>query len=81
VAELQEHGAAEAIDVLAENWPTVQLWLRIQTQWRVSGMGGPVGLDYTAVEAAMRMLRLRNRTELFDGLQVMEVAALKAMKD
>jgi hypothetical protein len=81
VAELQEHGAAEEFDVLPENWPTVMMWLRVQTQWRVAGLGGAIGLDYTAVEAAMRMLRVPNRAEVFDGLQVMELAALEAMKD
>ena len=35
-------------DVWEENWPIVQMFLRIQTQWRVS-MSGPVGLDYASL--------------------------------
>ena len=56
--------------------------MRVQTQWRVSGMGGAVGLDYQAVDVVMRRLRIEDGDgELFAGLQVMEIAALKALKD
>jgi len=64
-----------------EAWPVVQLWLRVQTQWRVGGMGGAVGLDYPAVFAVMDRLRIDdNDGALFAGVQVMEVAALRALK-
>ena len=51
-----------------------------QTQWRV-GMNGPTGLDYTAVLACLRNLRLgRQRSdEIFDDVRAMESAALQAM--
>lgn len=53
--------------------------MRIQTQWR-HGFGGPVGLDYTAVDVALRRFRIADDDgEVFAGLQVMEFAALKAM--
>jgi len=50
------------------------------TQWRV-GMSGYTGLDYTAVLACIRQLRLpRNQAEImFDDVRLMERAALKAM--
>lgn len=82
LAELAEHGASEEFQVEPDCWETVQAFLRVQTQWRVGGMGGhPIGLDYAGVEAALRMMRVRDKAELFDGLQVMEAAALEAMKD
>ncbi|MDF4005322.1 DUF1799 domain-containing protein [Luteibacter sp. PPL552] len=31
-----------------ENWPAIQLFTRLSTQWRV-GMNGPTGLDYNVV--------------------------------
>lgn len=31
-----------------ENWPAIQMFQRLSTQWRV-GAGGAAGLDYTVV--------------------------------
>lgn len=71
---------ADVIEVFPENWDSVQFFVRLQTQWRV-GMGGATGLDYTAVLALLRTLRLpRERAdELFADVQLMERAALAAM--
>lgn len=79
-AEMVEALAAESADleVEPENWDVVMLFLRVQTQWRYS-FGGPTGLDYTGVEAAMRLAGIQQSADLFDGLQVMEVAALREM--
>lgn len=53
------------------------LFLRVQTQWKQGPMGGAIGLDYPGVESAIRLSGLwRRRTELFEGLQAMEAAAL-----
>ncbi len=52
----------------------------MQTQWRTS-FGGLVGLDYPAVLAVLDRLKLDPDGEIFDGLQVMEFAALQALKD
>jgi len=75
-------GALEAEDVEfevdRENWETVMMFMRVQTQWRY-GFAGPTGLDYAAVEAAMRMVRAEKTDDLFTGIQIMEVAALKTL--
>lgn len=63
-------------------WPcnlqAYNLWLRVQTQWRVGPMGGKTGLDYTGVDVVMRQMgiKAKDRPECFDGLQAMEVAAI-----
>lgn len=64
-----------------ENWPAVMFFSRISTQWRVGGMGSPSGLDYTAVLALLRTLRLprADADALFDDVQTMERAALQEM--
>lgn len=69
----------EVFEVWAENWPAVELFLRLATQWKIGGMGGFLGLDYPAVESAMRILRIHNRAEMFDTIQVMEYAALPVL--
>lgn len=54
-------------------------WLRVQTQWRQS-FGGPIGLDYSAVDVVLRRLKICDEDgEIFAGLQVMEFGALRAM--
>lgn len=69
------------IEVWPENWPAIELFCAVSTQWRAS-FGGVIGFDYTAVEAAMRMLRIKgsDRADLFARLRVMEQAALEAFR-
>lgn len=64
-----------------ENWPSVIFFSRLGTQWRTSGMGSPTGLDYTAVLALLRTLRLPRdeHDALFDDVQTLERAALQEM--
>lgn len=65
-------------EVEMENWESVMLFMRVQTQWRY-GFSGPTGLDYCGVEAAMRMAKVGNQELIFSDLQIMEVAALKTL--
>jgi hypothetical protein len=67
--------------VFEENWDTVGLFCRLSTQWRVGGMGGFLGLDYAAVDALFRLLRVRDRAGEFTRIQVMERAALDVLND
>lgn len=79
-ADLTAAGPPPPIDfeVWPENWNAVMFYLGLSTQWRLAPMGGVVGLDYTGVEAAMRMQRIpaAERPALFDQLRIMELAAL-----
>jgi hypothetical protein len=65
--------------VWPENVEAVRLFCDVATQWRVAAGFGVVylGLDYAAVEAAMRMrgVKRRERSELFEKVRVMELAA------
>ena len=71
---------SNVIYVWPENLPVWNVWLRLQTQWRVSGgMGSRSGLDYAAVMAYFRYVeRLRpvELTETFRLIQAMELTAL-----
>lgn len=61
-----------------ENWPVVEAFLRCQTQWVHAGMGGVVGMNYVGVEIVLKHYNVTD-PEVFSGLQVMELAALKVM--
>ena len=54
-------------------------FLRCSTQWRHAGMDGTrTGLEYSGVETVLRLtVSARERRFVFDGLQLMEHAALE----
>lgn len=65
-----------------EHVPALDLWGRVQTQWRM-GFDGATGLDYAGVEVVMRRhgVPRGERDERFAELQVMERAALAAWSE
>jgi hypothetical protein len=60
--------------VWPENWPAVQLFQAMATQWHTSGMGYRTGLVYASVPQVQAQLRQRGRLarDAFAGLQVLE---------
>ena len=63
------------------NWETVLVFIKMQTQWQVS-MSGYVGLKYEVLLMAGGLFDLYNIEDRFDvleGLQLMEVTALKEL--
>ena len=68
--------------VFPENWQTVMVFRDMQTQWRV-GMAGPIGLDYNVLPMifGFRSIPDDDRIDIFDGLQTMESAALRAIAE
>lgn len=72
----------DTFEVWPENADAVDLFVALQTQWRVAaGMSALVitGLDYAAVEAAMRMRGVKDRRAMFAAIRTMESAALPAL--
>ena len=65
------------LDVWAENWPAVRLFMSLQTQLIV-GFGGVEGINYAVLPLVERRLRLspRQARDAFWGLQVMERALI-----
>ena len=62
-----------------QNWESVLMFLRMQTQWSVS-MSGYVGLKYEVLLSAgglFDLYNVDNRVAMLEGLKVMEAAALK----
>ena len=65
-------------EVWEENWPAIEMFLRIQTQWRTS-MNGLIGLDYKAVQWLFMMYEVKDQRALLEDLQIMEAAAMMAI--
>ena len=68
------------IDVWPENWPAIQLFRQMATQWRI-GMNGPTGLDYQTLFLLIdrQELSKEDAAQMFDDMRVCEAAALEAM--
>ena len=75
-----ERPADVDFEVLPDNLPIVQMFLRLQTQWRTA-MSGFVGLDYGVAEWLFRLYEVEDPRSLLEGLQVMEAAAIVKLND
>ncbi len=67
--------------VWEENWETVLMFLRMQTQWMVT-FGGVTGLKYEVLLSAgglFDIYNVENRREMLENLKIMEAAALTEM--
>ena len=65
-------------EVWPENWATVEMFLRCQTQWRTS-MNGVVGMDYGALAWLFRLYGVEDPRSLLEDLQVMEGAVMQVL--
>lgn len=67
-------------EVWPENWQAVSVFISLATQWRLAPNGKRYGLDYAAVQPALRLLGVARKDwgELFQSLQIMESAFLEA---
>jgi Phage related hypothetical protein (DUF1799) len=69
-------------EVWPENWKAFILFNRMSTQWRM-GMGGAVGLDYTAIRDVAEFIGIKKKhlAQIFPSFQVMEAEALLVMSE
>lgn len=70
-----------AFGVYRENLEALEFFMRLQTQWVISPMGERVGLNYAGVEPCARMSDIKMTPDLFEKVQIMELAALKEMQN
>lgn len=80
IAELEQAQAGQDFEVWEENWDAVNMFLRLQTQWRVS-FGGLLGLDYVAAKWLFDVYSVNDHKEMLDALMIMERAALSAISE
>ena len=66
---------SENFEVWEENWPVVEMFMRVQTQWRTT-MNGVLGLDYGALAWMFMMYEVQDQRALLEDLQIMEAAAM-----
>lgn len=59
--------------VWPENWEAYEMFLRLQTQWRI-GLNGVPGIDYSTMRWLFDVYETTRPRELFEDLQLMELA-------
>jgi len=67
---------SEDYEVIDDAWPVVELFLRVQTQWR-GGASGIIGLDYLAVRWLMDLYRIDDQRMMLEDLQVIEAKVIE----
>lgn len=65
-----------------EVWPecaeSLDVFLRMNTQWKIDGMSGKAtGLDYPALASVMDMMGVADRKQAFEDCRSMEAEALR----
>ena len=78
----KEDVAQGDVEVWQENWLPFLVFKDMTRQWRV-GMGGPTGLDYSALPFVFDLheVKKKKRQEVFAALRVMEDEALSVMAE
>jgi hypothetical protein len=78
-----EELADPVLGVWPENWPALGLYQRLETQWRMAGMGGPTGIAYGRLEFWLELDRVPRESwpDTVGGLQVIEREILRLARE
>lgn len=75
--DLQDHADFE---VWEENWPSLEVFLSVQTQWRAT-YGAFYGLDYNSLFSVMNLYETQDRKRIFEDIQIIERTILAALNE
>ncbi len=78
IAEMQLRKELKDFEVWEENWDIVIMFLRMSTQW-IAGFSGATGFNYQSLEWLCKLYAVKDLVATFEGVQLMEMAALSAM--
>ena len=73
-------GSDDDFGVWPDNWAAVEMFLRVQTQWRTT-MGGLLGLDYGVLAWVFKLYAVEDERSMLEDLQVMEAAAMAVLSE
>lgn len=79
VAKYMADNPPPPIEIWAENWAAYRVFSSMLTQWR-TGMNGPTGLDYAALQAVMNIHGVADQQQMLEDIGLMEIEAIKIMR-
>lgn len=70
------------VDVWPQNFDAVRVFEALSSQWRV-GTGGASGLDYQVLPTVLRIFDIKRKQwrDIFDCIRIMEMEAMRAMRE
>lgn len=74
----------QVLELFEDNWPAVECFQAMGTQWRTRGMDGALqGLDYNALPVVMRLcaIAVKDRKTVFEDIRIMEIETLRIVKE
>jgi len=78
IAAARLQAAQQDCEIWEENWEVVLMFIRMSTQWHTS-MAGLTGLIYPSLEWLCKLYSVKDPVAIFEGVQVMEMAALAVL--
>lgn len=74
-------GAPGYFEIWPENWDIATTFLRLERRWILAPMGGYRCLDDAAMLSQFEIFQVsrKNRSAIYEGLMVMESAALEVL--
>jgi hypothetical protein len=57
------------------------MFVRVQTQWRMGGQGGVIGLDYNVVLAMLPLYAVCEPAQVMDDIRIMEGRAMELINE
>ena len=78
LAALELQSVEVNCEVWEENWEIMLMFIRMSTQWHTS-MAGLTGLNYPSLEWLCKLYSVGDPVAVFEGVQVMEMAALAVL--
>jgi len=78
IAAVRLEAVQKDFEVWEENWEAVLMFVRMSTQWHTS-MAGLTGLNYPSLEWLCKLYSVKDPVAIFEGVQVMELAALAVL--
>lgn len=80
IQELLDLEKGAVFEVWEENWPSVEVFLSVQTQWRAT-YGTFYGLDYNSLFCVMDLYETKDRKRIFEDVQLIERTALEVLNE
>lgn len=69
----------DVMEIFDENWPAIEIFLKLTTQWEIAAMGAYTGLRYSSLEFLFKIYRIKNKVLEFERIRTMELAALELL--
>lgn len=80
IEELVAQQSGSDFEVFPDNWPVIEMFLRVQTQWRAT-YGSYYGLDYNSLFLMFDTYQVEDRRSMLEDIQIIERSVITALNE